>query len=112
MSELIARTKNIQRHYGLKVDGVWGPRSAAAVWAGICGEGVNQEDVGDEGGGDAGWRDGLDGRTVKNIESLDEKARGMFADFSRLAAGTAATPTARCRSPPTPAAFRSPRPSA
>lgn len=79
MSDLVSQIKSIQRAVGAEVDGVFGPRTAAAVIREI--EGKTQ---------DAREKE-LDARTLRAIETLDPKARQRFVDFTLLAKATAAT---------------------
>ena len=93
MSNLITTTKDIQRHYGLEVDGIYGPVTAAAVWNGInreAGEAA-QTQVLPDAPAVGGWQNGLDGRTVANIQTLDPKVRDNYGKYMRLAKATAAT---------------------
>ena len=98
MSDLINITKNIQRHLGVQADGIFGPISAAAAWKALNRiEGGSQEEDGTAktpstpSSPSEEWKAGLDARTISNIETLDPKVRGNFAQFARLAKATAAT---------------------
>jgi peptidoglycan LD-endopeptidase CwlK len=78
--------KTIQRMLGMTADGVCGPATAQAVWRALNGDA--------EGGAEGGAEEdltGLDARSLKNLATLDPKARGMFGQFLRLAKATAAT---------------------
>lgn len=86
--------KAIQRMLGIQADGIFGPASALRVLNALC------EKDGDDGhtppletmvlvsDGSAAQ---LDERTVKNIGTLDAKARDNFISFALLANATAAT---------------------
>lgn len=76
------RVRDIQRHVGVAADGIFGPLSAAAVWRDLNREAAVES-------GDA--HHDLDARTMRNIDSLDVKARDLFVSFARRAAATAAT---------------------
>ena len=84
MSGLIQRIKDIQRHYGAAVDGVFGPMTAEAVWRGMHGD-IPADDA----GGTPTLP--LDERTLKNIATLDPKVRESFRQFACLAKASAAT---------------------
>lgn len=75
---------DIQRAVGVEADGIFGPVTAGAVYAALS-DAIYDEGVPPE------VKDGeLDPRTLKNIATLDEKARPAFVKFSRLAEATAA----------------------
>lgn len=79
---LVEDIKAIQRHCGADPDGVFGPVTAAAVWKELSREGAK-----------AAKEEALilDGRTLRNLETLDAKARDQFEQFTLLAKATAAT---------------------
>lgn len=80
---LVDDIKAIQRAVGAQPDGKFGPESAGKVLAHLARvEVVSPAAVpGQE----------LDERTLRNIQTLDLKARGKFEDFAMLAKATAAT---------------------
>lgn len=80
---LVAKIKTIQRAVGAEPDGVFGPRSAAAVLAHLA-----RMEMVDAVGPPALP---LDERTRKNIATLDPKCRERFEQFTLLAKATAAT---------------------
>lgn len=80
---LVDDIKAIQRHCGAEPDGVFGPVTAAAVW-----KELNRQDAKDAKEDDF---DALDGRTLRNLASLDGKAIERFEQFCYLAKATAAT---------------------
>lgn len=92
-TDLISTTKNIQRHVGAVADGIYGPLTAAAIWRELNKDAVDVEDVTakTQSAPDDKWKEGLDARTISNIETLDPKVRENFAQFTRLANATAAT---------------------
>lgn len=79
MSNLREITKNIQRHVGTTPDGIYGPITAAAVWAELSGRVPSVEKC------------GLDERSLGIIRTLDPKAHAAFTQFLCLAKATAAT---------------------
>ena len=91
MSDLITITKNIQRHYGLPADGKAGPLTMGAVWQDIRSRAGGSQEEDDTRNIPVFWQAGLDARTISNIQTLDQKVRGNFAQFTRLANATAAT---------------------
>lgn len=80
---LIKDIQTIQRICGADPDGVFGPRTAAAVLRELVRHGEAEDGV--AGSGE------LDPRTEKFIGTLDEKARDLFRQFVLLAKATAAT---------------------
>jgi peptidoglycan LD-endopeptidase CwlK len=90
MSDLGHTIRAIQRMLGATADGVMGPATAQAVWRALN---RNAEDAELAEGGAEEEMDltGLDARSLKNLATLDPKARGMFGQFLRLAKATAAT---------------------
>jgi peptidoglycan L-alanyl-D-glutamate endopeptidase CwlK len=79
---LVDQIKTIQRHCGAEVDGIFGPRTAAAVLAEL------QKDSSD---GHRPTLQNLDARTLKTIGTLDPKAQAAMTTFALLAKATAAT---------------------
>jgi peptidoglycan L-alanyl-D-glutamate endopeptidase CwlK len=77
---LVDDIKAIQRHCGADPDGVFGPRTAAAVLRELR----KNEDVGET-------PTLLDARTLATIATLDVKAQAAFTTFALLAKATAAT---------------------
>lgn len=80
---LIETIKAIQRAVGANADGAFGPETAALVWRAL-------NDADDETQSIPGG-EGMDERSVKNLRTLDVKARGAFEEFYNLANATAAT---------------------
>lgn len=79
---LVAAIKEIQVYYKLDDDGVIGPDTVGAILA----------DIRKRGGSKAPLPEStLDERTLKNIGTLDPKARARFEHFAKLAKATAAT---------------------
>jgi peptidoglycan L-alanyl-D-glutamate endopeptidase CwlK len=79
---LVEQIKTIQRHCGAEVDGIFGPRTAAAVLAEL------HKDSSD---GHRPPLQELDARTRATIATLDVKAQAAFTTFALLAKATAAT---------------------
>lgn len=92
--DLVTTIKGIQEAVGAKADGVFGPQTAGRVLAALLDSKalpsppVPKETVISTGDGTIA---NLDARTVKNIGTLDAKARDRFVRFSLLANATAAT---------------------
>jgi len=86
MSAFIDLIKNIQRHVGAEPDGVFGPRTAATVWREL-----NKASDDMQGPSEDAATGPLNARTLRNIETLDPKARPLFLKFALLANATAAT---------------------
>ena len=85
MSNLRDTIKNIQRAVGCaEVDGVFGPATAARVWAAVNRNAEGAENAEED-------AEKVDARSLKNLSSLDAKAVPCFAEFYRLANATAAT---------------------
>jgi peptidoglycan L-alanyl-D-glutamate endopeptidase CwlK len=84
---LIDDIKTIQRAVGAAADGIFGPRSAAAVLAHLARvEMVETQDFKTQ---DA--REELDERTLRTIATLDAKAQDQFLEFMVHAKAIAAT---------------------
>jgi peptidoglycan L-alanyl-D-glutamate endopeptidase CwlK len=83
---LVDRIKAIQRHVGADPDGVFGPVTAGRVLAELAT--CRSNHVPDMEKLDV---DSLDERTLKNILTLDPKARDRFIQLARLCKATAAT---------------------
>ena len=79
--------KAIQRAVGAFPDGIFGPVTASRVLLEIASRG---ESFGAMEAAESLGKD-LDERTIRNIVTLDPKARERFMQFSRLAKATAAT---------------------
>ena len=91
---LIDDIKAVQRHYGLSPDGIAGPLFVGAVLADLRDrESIPRPPIPKEtviALGD-GTIANLDARTVKNIGTLDVKARDLFVSFALRCKATAAT---------------------
>lgn len=79
---LVAQIKEIQRFYGVDVDGVAGPDTIGAILADVRKRGGSQ--VPQE-------ASTIDERSLIHIQTLDPKAIDLFMQFTRLAKATAAT---------------------
>lgn len=79
---LVDDIKAIQRAVGVTTDGVFGPMTAQAVLTELSSRAGIERDADPV---------TLDERTMRNIGTLDEKARELFMQFSLLAKATAAT---------------------
>jgi peptidoglycan L-alanyl-D-glutamate endopeptidase CwlK len=86
MSEFVDLIKSIQRHIGAEPDGVFGPRTAAQVWRELN---KGSDDI--EAPTEEAAAGPLNARTLRNIETLDAKARPLFLKFALLSNATAAT---------------------
>lgn len=84
---LVDDIKTIQRAVGAQPDGIFGPRSAAAVLRHL--ERVEMVETQDGKTQDA--REELDERTRRTIATLDPRAIEIFEDFMMRAKATAAT---------------------
>lgn len=80
---LVDQTKLIQGICGVERDGVFGPRTAAAVLR-LLQAAADTDSVGET-------PTLLDARTMEHIASLDPKCRERFVQFALLAKATAAT---------------------
>lgn len=87
MSELIKRTRAIQRMVGADPDGIYGPLTAGAIWRELNRLSSDSEAEPPE----EEAEHGLDERTLGYIDTLDPKVRENFRHFARLAKATAAT---------------------
>ncbi len=85
MSDLRSMIKDIQRHVGAEVDGVFGPATAGRVLKALKGDKTPAP------AGILSDLDGVDPRSQKVLLSLDAKAVPMFCQFIKLAKATAAT---------------------
>jgi peptidoglycan LD-endopeptidase CwlK len=85
MSDLRSIIKDIQRHVGAEVDGVFGPATAARVLKALKGDKTPAP------AGILADLEGIDPRSQKVLLSLDAKAVPMFCQFLKLAKATAAT---------------------
>ncbi|WP_193214949.1 M15 family metallopeptidase [Luteolibacter marinus] len=85
MKDLRSSIKDIQRHVGAEVDGIFGPATAAAVLRELRGEDAKAPHPLMNGADD------LDTRTLGILATMDPKAVPMFGRFMRLAKATAAT---------------------
>lgn len=81
MTSLVSDIKAIQRQVGTEPDGVFGPKTAAAVLHCLA------EDFSPT----PAEEDNLDARTLEHLGSLDPAARERFEQFTYLAKATAAT---------------------
>jgi len=90
MSDLIEDTKNIQREVGVKVDGRFGPVTAAAALAALRARHMDPHVEIEKPASDSGCML-LDERTETNLATLDPKAVPMARQFMCLAKATAAT---------------------
>ena len=82
---LVDAIKAIQRAVGAEPDGIFGPRTAVAVWKDLNREAAEAAKAGAK-------EDAiLDERTIKTIATLDHAAQFRFVDFTLLAKATAAT---------------------
>lgn len=88
MSHFRNTIQNIQRAVGVEADGVFGPITAEAVIRELYNDTGRKLQPLTEA---ALQYVGLDERSISNIETLDEKVRPAFAQFTRLAKATAAT---------------------
>ena len=79
---LVDDIRAIQRHVGAEPDGVFGPRTAQAVW-----KELNRQDAKDA----KEVAEVLDERTLKNLATLDPKAQDRFTQLALLGKATAAT---------------------
>jgi peptidoglycan L-alanyl-D-glutamate endopeptidase CwlK len=85
MSDLRSTIKDIQRHVGAEVDGVFGPATAARVIAALRGE------MPPPSSGILADLAVIDARSQKVLLDLDPKAVPLFCQFLRLAKATAST---------------------
>jgi peptidoglycan L-alanyl-D-glutamate endopeptidase CwlK len=91
MSDLPSKIKSIQRHVGAEPDGVFGPMTAELVLRELSRDVSQERDEVDPDDQDDDANAPLSPRTLRNIATLDERARPLFLRFAMLANATAAT---------------------